>query len=201
MLATQNPIEQEGTYPLPEAQLDRFMFNIWVDYPSAEEEEIIVEATTKSSRAKAQPILTKEEVLQLQEVVRKIPVSKHVDQIRHIAGPLHAPIRSGSARFRQGIHLHRRRSARQSGDDHGGQGASRHGGAHSCELQRHQESGASCLAASHSHQFRGRFRKALHRCISWSVCSRPFRNRSDKDYPSAPVAAHAPIPVKAGKKR
>jgi MoxR-like ATPase len=78
VLATQNPIEQEGTYPLPEAQLDRFMFNIWVDYPSAEEEEVIVEATTKSSRAKAQPVLTREEVLQLQEVVRKIPVSKHV---------------------------------------------------------------------------------------------------------------------------
>jgi len=78
VLATQNPIEQEGTYPLPEAQLDRFMFNIWVDYPSAEEEEIIVEATTKSTQAKAQPVLTKEEVLQLQEVVRKIPVSKHV---------------------------------------------------------------------------------------------------------------------------
>jgi len=78
VLATQNPIEQEGTYPLPEAQLDRFMFNIWVDYPSAEEEEIIVEATTKSTKAKALPVLTKEEVLQLQDVVRKIPVSKHV---------------------------------------------------------------------------------------------------------------------------
>jgi len=78
VLATQNPIEQEGTYPLPEAQLDRFMFNIWVDYPSAEEEEMIVEATTKSIRAKAQAVLTKEEVLQLQEVVRKIPVSRHV---------------------------------------------------------------------------------------------------------------------------
>jgi MoxR-like ATPase len=78
VLATQNPIEQEGTYPLPEAQLDRFMFNIWVDYPSAEEEEIIVEATTRSTKVKAQPVLTKEEVLQLQEVVRKIPVSKHV---------------------------------------------------------------------------------------------------------------------------
>ena len=78
VLATQNPIEQEGTYPLPEAQLDRFMFNIWVDYPSAEEEEIIVEATTKATKAKAQAVLTKEEVLQLQDVVRKIPVSKHV---------------------------------------------------------------------------------------------------------------------------
>ena len=78
VLATQNPIEQEGTYPLPEAQLDRFMFNIWVDYPTAEEEEIIVAATTVSTRAKAEPVLTKTEVLQLQEVVRKIPVSKHV---------------------------------------------------------------------------------------------------------------------------
>ena len=54
------------------------MFNIWVDYPSAEEEEIIVEATTKATKAKAQAVLTKEEVLQLQDVVRKIPVSKHV---------------------------------------------------------------------------------------------------------------------------
>ncbi|MGA3172266.1 MAG: MoxR family ATPase [Chthoniobacteraceae bacterium] len=78
VLATQNPIEQEGTYPLPEAQLDRFMFNIWVDYPSAEEEEIIVEATTRATRVTAQPVLSKAEVLQLQEVVRKIPVSKHV---------------------------------------------------------------------------------------------------------------------------
>jgi len=78
VLATQNPIEQEGTYPLPEAQLDRFMFNIWVDYPTAEEEEIIVEATTRSTKAKAEPVLSKAEVLQLQEVVRKIPVSKHV---------------------------------------------------------------------------------------------------------------------------
>jgi MoxR-like ATPase len=78
VLATQNPIEQEGTYPLPEAQLDRFMFNIWVDYPSAEEEEIIVETTTRSTTAQAEPVLTKAEVLQLQEVVRKIPVSKHV---------------------------------------------------------------------------------------------------------------------------
>jgi len=78
VLATQNPIEQEGTYPLPEAQLDRFMFNIWVDYPSAEEEETIVDVTTRSSQATAQPVLTKAEVLQLQQVVRKIPVSRHV---------------------------------------------------------------------------------------------------------------------------
>jgi len=78
VLATQNPIEQEGTYPLPEAQLDRFMFNIWVDYPLQEEEEKIVGATTVGSLVKPQCVLTKEEVLQLQEVVLKIPVSDHV---------------------------------------------------------------------------------------------------------------------------
>jgi MoxR-like ATPase len=59
VLATQNPIEQEGTYPLPEAQLDRFMFNIWVDYPSAEEEEQIVGATTAGRTPEPSPVLTK----------------------------------------------------------------------------------------------------------------------------------------------
>jgi MoxR-like ATPase len=78
VLATQNPIEQEGTYPLPEAQLDRFMFNIWVDYPAAHEEEEILRATTAGKRADPQPVLTKQDILQLQEVVRKVPVSDHV---------------------------------------------------------------------------------------------------------------------------
>jgi len=78
VLATQNPIEQEGTYPLPEAQLDRFMFNIWVDYPLPEEEESILRATTSGSRVEPQAVLTQEEVLQLQAVVRKVPVSDHV---------------------------------------------------------------------------------------------------------------------------
>ena len=78
VLATQNPIEQEGTYPLPEAQLDRFMFNIWVDYPQPHEEEEILRATTSGARVDPKPVLTKEEVLQLQSVVRKVPVSDHV---------------------------------------------------------------------------------------------------------------------------
>ena len=78
VLATQNPIEQEGTYPLPEAQLDRFMFNIWVDYPLPHEEEEILRATTAGARAEPQPVLTQDEVLHLQAVVRKVPVSDHV---------------------------------------------------------------------------------------------------------------------------
>ncbi len=78
VLATQNPIEQEGTYPLPEAQLDRFMFNIWVDYPEAHEEEQIVGSTTSGTVQTPGCVITKDDVLKLQEVVRKVPVSPHV---------------------------------------------------------------------------------------------------------------------------
>ena len=78
VLATQNPIEQEGTYPLPEAQLDRFMFNIKVGYPSAEEELEIVKRTTTRQSATVEHVLTAEKVLQIQDVVRDVPVADHV---------------------------------------------------------------------------------------------------------------------------
>ncbi len=78
VLATQNPIEQEGTYPLPEAQLDRFMFMVYVDYPSRSEERAIVKATTTEITSEAQPVLTGEDILALQRIVRKIPVSQFV---------------------------------------------------------------------------------------------------------------------------
>ena len=78
VLATQNPIEQEGTYPLPEAQLDRFMFNINVGYPSEEEEFQIVRLTTMGRDVQLQQVLGGDEVMQLQEIVRKVPVADHV---------------------------------------------------------------------------------------------------------------------------
>ncbi len=78
VLATQNPIEQEGTYPLPEAQLDRFMFNIWVDYPVYEEELAVVKATTGEIQAKVEPVLSAEEILHYQGLVRRIPVPDNV---------------------------------------------------------------------------------------------------------------------------
>jgi MoxR-like ATPase len=78
VFATQNPIEQEGTYPLPEAQLDRFMFLVDVGYPTAEEEEQIVKSTTGSSQPTLQKVLTPEEILSLQELVRRVPVADHV---------------------------------------------------------------------------------------------------------------------------
>lgn len=78
VLATQNPIEQEGTYPLPEAQLDRFMFNIWVDYPSYVEELAIVKATTSDQKIELKQILTGEQIMEYQELVRRVPVPDNV---------------------------------------------------------------------------------------------------------------------------
>jgi MoxR-like ATPase len=78
VLATQNPIEQEGTYPLPEAQLDRFMMNVWVDYPDFNEEVLVVKNTTTEKTVTAQPVMAAEEILFFQELVRKIPVTDNV---------------------------------------------------------------------------------------------------------------------------
>ena len=78
VLATQNPIEQEGTYPLPEAQLDRFMLNILVDYPDEEEELDIVRMTTSIQKPTVTKVLSGADILELQEIVRKVPVADHV---------------------------------------------------------------------------------------------------------------------------
>ena len=78
VLATQNPIEQEGTYPLPEAQLDRFMFNVILDYPSFEEELKIVKQTTVKNNVHLNTIMSAEEILECQEVITKLPVTNNV---------------------------------------------------------------------------------------------------------------------------
>ena len=78
VMATQNPIEQEGTYPLPEAQLDRFMLSIQIGYPSREEERRIVNATTQSAAEEIQPVLKAKDLLWIQQLVREIPASEHM---------------------------------------------------------------------------------------------------------------------------
>ena len=78
VLATQNPIEQEGTYSLPEAQQDRFMFKVYVKYPSFEEERQIARQTTSNSKSQPDPVLSAEQVLKIQDVVRQVPVTDHV---------------------------------------------------------------------------------------------------------------------------
>ncbi|MCR4416925.1 MAG: MoxR family ATPase [Ignavibacteria bacterium] len=78
VLATQNPIEQEGTYPLPEAQLDRFMFNLWLDYPSKDEEIQIVKTTTAQYSPEVSKVMNKDEIKYFQELVRRVPVADNV---------------------------------------------------------------------------------------------------------------------------
>ncbi len=78
VLATQNPIEQEGTYPLPEAQLDRFMFNIWLDYPSYQSELDIVKSTTSEQRPQINAVVTGDEIKEFQQLVRRVPVVDNV---------------------------------------------------------------------------------------------------------------------------
>ncbi len=78
VLATQNPIEQEGTYPLPEAQLDRFMFNLWIDYPSEQEERDIVRTTTGDEQTDIRPVLDAGGIVELQHLVRRVPAADQV---------------------------------------------------------------------------------------------------------------------------
>lgn len=80
VLATQNPIEQEGTYPLPEAQLDRFMFNLWLDYPSFEEEVEIINNTTGSKTEVVNKTISAEKIIDYQKLVRRVPVAENVIQ-------------------------------------------------------------------------------------------------------------------------
>jgi MoxR-like ATPase len=87
VLATQNPIEQEGTYPLPEAQLDRFMFQIWLDYPSFNEELTIVKNTTGASDAVLSKVITAEDILYFQQLVRRVPVPDNV--LEYAVGLVH----------------------------------------------------------------------------------------------------------------
>jgi MoxR-like ATPase len=78
VLATQNPIEQEGTYPLPEAQLDRFMLNVWLDYPSYEDELRVVKQTTTDKQQTVNKVIGAEEILYFQQLVRRIPIADNV---------------------------------------------------------------------------------------------------------------------------
>ena len=94
VLATQNPIEQEGTYPLPEAQLDRFMFNIFLDYPSFEEEMEVVRATTTNRKPVVNKLINAEEINFFQQLVRKLPVT---EQVLDYAVKLVSKTRPGSA--------------------------------------------------------------------------------------------------------
>ncbi|GET21512.1 AAA family ATPase [Prolixibacter denitrificans] len=93
VLATQNPIEQEGTYPLPEAQLDRFMFSIWLDYPAHEDEMTIVKNTTSDFKNEAKNVISAEEILHFQELIKRVPIN---DNVLRYAVTLAAKTRPGT---------------------------------------------------------------------------------------------------------
>lgn len=99
VLATQNPIEQEGTYPLPEAQLDRFMFNLWLDYPSFSEEVKIVQSTTSEYSPKLSKVINAEEIIGFQDLVRKVPVAGNVIEYAVKAVNRTRPVDSTSPQF------------------------------------------------------------------------------------------------------
>ncbi|BDQ03934.1 MoxR family ATPase [Ignavibacterium sp.] len=99
VLATQNPIEQEGTYPLPEAQLDRFMFNLWLDYPTYEEEIKVVQTTTSGYNAKLNKVVTAEEILVFQDLIRRVPVSDNVIQFAVKVANMTRPVNGNSPDF------------------------------------------------------------------------------------------------------
>jgi MoxR-like ATPase len=93
VLATQNPIEQEGTYPLPEAQLDRFMFSVWLDYPKYDDEVTIVKNTTSNLQFDLNPVITGKEIIYFQDLIRKIPIN---DNVLNYAVSLAAKTRPGN---------------------------------------------------------------------------------------------------------
>ena len=99
VLATQNPIEQEGTYPLPEAQLDRFMFNLWLDYPSKEEEVKIVQTTTSEYKPTLKKVLSADEIISFQDLVRKVPVAPNVIEFAVKVTNMTRPVNENSPKY------------------------------------------------------------------------------------------------------
>ena len=99
VLATQNPIEQEGTYPLPEAQLDRFMFNLWLDYPSFDEEVKVVQTTTSLYLPELNKVLNADDINNFQQLVRKVPVADNVIQFAVKIANMTRPVNGNSPQF------------------------------------------------------------------------------------------------------
>ncbi|MGE5796186.1 MAG: AAA family ATPase [Ignavibacteria bacterium] len=99
VLATQNPIEQEGTYPLPEAQLDRFMFNLWLDYPSFSEEVKIVQTTTSLYQPKLSKLVSAQEIIMFQDLIRNVPVAENVIDFAVRASNMTRPLNSSSPQY------------------------------------------------------------------------------------------------------
>ncbi len=155
VIATQNPIEQEGTYPLPEAQLDRFMFDIRVGYPSLAEEEKILAATTKGEHPELKKVLSGKAIVNLQKLVTSVQITEY--PVKYVARLVqrHPPRRSRDPRVRQGDGRLGRRSPSRPGPDPGRQGHGRDGRPVQRLVRRHPQGGHSRPSAPNQHQLPG----------------------------------------------
>ena len=153
VLATQNPIEQEGTYPLPEAQLDRFMFNINVGYPSEDEEFQIVRMTTQGQKIDLKHVLSGDEVIALQEIVRKVPVADHVIRYALQFTRLTRKNRRRLPRLCERLRRLGRGSKSEPVSDFGRQGPGVVEGPISRQHRRHSPGGIAGPAAPHRDEF------------------------------------------------
>ncbi len=148
VLATQNPIEQEGTYPLPEAQLDRFLFKVFVGYPTPDEERQIYRVTTGVENHELTKVLSGEEIPELQALVRRVPVSDHcLDYAMHLVRATRTS-RGRQAGLHRQVDCLGRRSARRPGADAGRQGPRGAGRPHVRDDRGHPGRGTARAAAS-----------------------------------------------------
>ena len=152
VLATQNPIELEGTYPLPEAQLDRFLFNAILDYLSADDELKVVDLTTATRDVKVAPVTTAEDLLDFQQLVRMVPIADTAGALCRKSGARHAAQERQRAGLREEVCQLRRQRARGAVHCAGGQGARALAQALSRNLRRHRFGGCSRPAPPHSAQ-------------------------------------------------
>ena len=155
VFATQNPIELEGTYPLPEAQLDRFMFEIVLDYLPEEEEVDVVRSTTTMPPEAVKPVVSREEILAFQRVVRRVPVADEVTRYAVRLVRLSRPVEHGAPHVHQGVGVVRRERARRAGARARRQGARAAAGAHARHVRRRARARAPRAASSHPAQLPG----------------------------------------------
>ena len=161
-IATQNPIEQEGTYPLPEAQLDRFMFNIKVDYPSPEEEEKILAVTTRSEKVECRKVLSGKAILNVQKLVGSVACTQYVVQyVSRLVRATRPKDPSAPPFVRELVDWGA--GPRRAIPDHGRQVDGRHGRPLLRRLGRRAEGGHSRVAAPHQHEFSSPGRGRQHR--------------------------------------
>ena len=155
VIATQNPIEQEGTYPLPEAQLDRFMFDIRVGYPTLEEEERILSATTKGETSEMKKVLSGRAILNLQKLVTSVPISEYV--VKYVARLVRAtrPADPQAPAFVKELVDWGAGPAGRPEPDPRRQGDGRDGRAIQREPRRHPQGGHSGASPSHQHELSG----------------------------------------------